>query len=76
MNIENFKLQISEFGTIQICKADLVFTLLLTGEKLDSWQTIISIQMKVLEFIGHKYPIIEAMKNDSNFYCLVLKSKI
>ena len=73
MVLDKLKTQLSKRGTIQLCKEGYVFTLLMTGEKLDNWQTVNAIQMEVLECVGDKYPLIECMRNDTNFLCIVLR---
>ena len=73
MNINKLKQQLLKYGTIQLCKEGYVFTLLITGEKLDNWKTVNAIQMGVLEYVGDNYPLIECVKNDENYFCMVLK---
>lgn len=65
---------LSEFGTVQICKAGVVFTLLMTGTGLTKMSTANKIQMLVVEFTGDDYPTVEAMRNDETYYCIILKA--
>jgi hypothetical protein len=66
---------LSEFGTVQLCKAGLVFTLLMTGEGLTNFTTAGKIQMLVSAFTGDDYPTVEAMRNGETYYCMILKPK-
>lgn len=59
----------------QICKCGVVFTLLLTGTGLSHWNTVNEIMQDVLAVVGEKYTNIETMRNDDNFYCLILKQE-
>ena len=60
---------------IELIKAGNVFTLLLKGEGLSNWETVNYINNLCLESFGDKYQMIEAMKNDNDFFLLVLHSK-
>lgn len=73
MNLDNLIHKLSKKGTVQLCKEGYVFTLLMTGKKLDNWQTVYTIQQEVVEYVGEKYPLIECMRNDEYFLCLVLR---
>ena len=75
MGIDRLQKRMSKIGTIQLCKEGYVFTLLMTGEKLDNWKNVQSIQLGVLEYASEKYPIIECMKNEEGFLCMVLRPK-
>lgn len=52
-----------------------IITVLITGANLSNYENVQNILRDILEYAGEKYPMIEAMKNDNNFYCLVLKPK-
>lgn len=73
MLIEKLKQRLAKIATIEICKDGYVFTLLMTGEKLDNWQTLTAIQMEILECVGDKYALIECMRNNEHFICIVLR---
>jgi hypothetical protein len=75
MTIKQLKIKLSKKGTIQLCKEGVVFTLLLTGTGLSNWNTVNEIMGDVIATVGTKYPNIEAMRNDDNFYCLILKQQ-
>lgn len=75
MKIEALKMILSKFGNVQICKADLVFVMLLTGTGLSKFQTFNDIQELCLQFCADKYPIVEAIRNEDSFFCMVLKPK-
>ena len=45
----------------------------MTGKKLDSMDSFVGIQKLVTDYIKDKYPIIEAMKNEDSFFCMILK---
>lgn len=66
---------LSEYGTVQIIKAGVVFSLLITGEGLDNWGTCNEIQMSIVTALEDEYPEIEVMRNDKSFFCVVLKKK-
>lgn len=64
---------LSKYGMVEVLKADFVFTLLLTGENLDSINRIVSIQTLVLEATEKKYPNIEVVNNTETYVLYVLK---
>lgn len=65
--------QLSQIATIAVIKQGYVFTLLLVGSGLSNWTTVNKIQSIVLDEVGNKYSIIEAMRNDENYFLLILK---
>lgn len=73
--MENLKIELSKFGELQICKEGFVFTVLITGEKLSNWVTAMGIQKLITDYAGDKYPIVECLRDDENFFCIVLKPK-
>lgn len=73
MTIEGLKLKLCKFGTPQIVKEGVVFSVLITGSGLSNWTTVSKIQDLILEYAKDKFPFIEAMKNDDGFFCLILK---
>lgn len=73
MNIDKLKKELSKLGDIQILKAGHVLTLLITGVNLDAGNIFTTIQEAIAKHTDNKYPIIEALRNDSNFFCIVLK---
>lgn len=68
-------MQLVKYGTIQLIKEGVVFTLLITGTGLSNWATVNEIMKLVTDYTKDKYPNIEAMRNDDSFYCLILKAK-
>ncbi len=68
MDLTDLTMELSHFGHVQICHANTVFTLLMTGHDLDNAKTYCSIQTKVLNQVGDHFPYIEAMRNDTNFF--------
>lgn len=75
MTLDNLKDKLSKRGNIQICKEGYVFTLLMTGDDLDNWKVVNEIQMEILNYVGDKYPSIEALRNDHHFFCIILTPK-
>jgi hypothetical protein len=73
MTLDKLKELLSKYGTIQLCKKDYVFTLLMTGENLRNWQLVNEIQTEVVKCVGAEYPVIECMRNDKDFFCIVLR---
>lgn len=65
---------LSDYGTVEICKAGEVFTLLITGKGLNNALTVSEIQLLYLGALKGKYPFIEAVRNTDNYYCVVLKN--
>ena len=59
----------------EIVKEGYVFTVLITGANLSNMDNWLNIQKDITEYAGEKYPIIEAVKNNNNFFCVVLKPK-
>lgn len=75
-NIESLKMKLCKYGTPQIVKEGVVFTVLITGAGLTSSKSVMDLQELILSCAGDKFPIIEAFKNDENFFCLILKPKL
>ncbi len=75
MTLDKLKTNLCKHGMLEICKEGLVFTVLLTGTNLSKSEVVMKIQKDVLEYAGAKYPVIEAMRNDNTFFCLILKPK-
>ncbi len=73
--IDSLKTKLSKIGTVQICKDGYVFALLMTGQNLDNSKVVNKIQMEVLGYFGDKYPLIECMRNDKDYFCLILSPK-
>lgn len=74
MELSKMKEELSQYGEIQICKADSVFTLLMTGEGLGDMKKVIKIQDIISTHVVKRFPVIECAKNDDNFICIVLKN--
>lgn len=72
MTLEQLKIKLSKYATIQICSQQTVFTLLMTGENLTSMVVVSAIQNALLEYAESNYPILECMRNDESFLCIVL----
>lgn len=75
MTFNELKEKLSTYGHIEIISEKTVFTLLLTGNGLTKMQTVSDIQKTIIEYVGDKYPVVEAMKNNQTFFCIVLKPK-
>ncbi len=73
--MEKLKRKLSKFGTLQICKAGYVLTILMTGNNLDHWTIVKEIEDIILDYAGTKYPVIETLKNEDAFFMIVLKPK-
>ena len=70
--IERLTEKLSEFGTVEICSAKKVFTLLMTGEGLDKMSTALAIQEAITEAVTDEYCNVEQLRNSSTYYCIVL----
>ena len=75
LGFENLKEKLSELGTIQIIKVGHVFTLLLTGPGLSKSSTLQQIFDLIRKYPMRNYPVIEAMRNNDNFFCIVLRPR-
>ena len=73
MNLEGLKKKISKYGTLEVIKEGYVFTVLMTGSDFTKWNVVSEIQGAVIEYVGAKYPIIEVLKNEEDFFCLILR---
>lgn len=62
-----------KYGTLQVCKEDFVFTVFITGSDLSNWKIVNDIQKDILDYVGKKYTKIEVLKNDSDFFLMILK---
>lgn len=75
MTLENLKMKLCKYGTPQIVKEGIVFSVLLTGTGLSKSTTVMKLQQLILEYVKEKYPIIEAFRNDDTFFCMILKPR-
>jgi len=75
MTLENLKMKLCKYGTPQIIKEGVVFSVLMTGTGLSQSITVMKLQELILECAKEKFPIIEAFRNDDNFFCMILKPK-
>lgn len=75
MTLDELKKVLSAFAHIQIIKEGYVFTVLMTGKGLSNSQRVMSIQKHIMNYTADKYPLIEAIRNDDTFFCLILKPK-
>ena len=73
MEFEKLKELLSKHGQIEVIKDGYVFTLLMTGKELSKWTTFSEIQENVLKYLGGKFPNIEVMRNEKEYFCLVLR---
>jgi hypothetical protein len=75
MSLDELKMQLSEFGDVQIAKSGYVFTILMTsnGKNLSKYKTVLQIQHLIFNFCGSSFTSIEVFRNDTNFFCIVLK---
>lgn len=73
MEFEKLKELLSKHGQIEVIKDGYVFTLLMTGKQLSKWTTVSEIQENVLKYLGGKFPNIEVMRNEKEYFCLVLR---
>lgn len=66
---------IQKYGNIdiEVLKVGFVLTLLLTGKGLSNIRTVMDIQTKISTITDKQYPIVEVLKNDYNFFLIVLK---
>lgn len=76
MTKEEALLALSKYGDVQILKKEYVFTLLITGTGLSKWETYNQILHIATEYCANEFPMIEASRNNSEFFCLVSKPKI
>lgn len=74
MSLLNLKQKLSKYGTPQIVKEGVVFTVLITGKDLSNFEKWSNIQKLVIDYAGKKYPKIEAFVNEETFFCLILHS--
>ncbi len=64
--------KLSAYGTVEVCNAKEVFTLLMTGENLDKMDTAVVIQKLITEAVTDRYPNLENIRNKDFYYCIVL----
>lgn len=67
--------KLTKYGKVEVCNANHVFTLLITGKKLDNGLTVLDISNSINELMKEYFPIIETCKNDNHFYLLVLRKE-
>lgn len=75
MTLEDLKMKLCDFGNPQIVKEGVVFSVLLTGKGLSKSRTVMKLQDLILDYAKEKFPLLEAMRNDDEFFCLILKPK-
>lgn len=75
MNITQLKTKLCRYGKPEIVKEGDVFTVLITGANLSNFDNMNAIQKAIIDYAGERYPIIECMKNDKDFFCLILKPR-
>jgi len=63
---------LSKFGNVQLLREGKCFSMLITGDGLSNWNTYNKILGLVSDFTKEKYPIVEAIKNEKDFFCMVL----
>ncbi|MGN6491190.1 MAG: hypothetical protein ACTHLE_04280 [Agriterribacter sp.] len=73
MNSDKLKKSLARFGNPLVVKEGIVFTIFITGNGLSKWETVKELQKIALYYSEDKYPNIEAMVNDDNFFLLILK---
>lgn len=76
MTIDGLKQKLCAFGFPLIVKEGVVFTVLIKGKNLSQYKNVEAIQNLILGYAGEKYPLIEAMVNEDEFFCLVLKPQV
>jgi hypothetical protein len=64
---------LTKFGDIQVFNENLVFTVLITGTDLTNMLRQLDIQDILVRYAADRYPIIEVMKNEDNYFLAVLK---
>lgn len=67
--------KLNRFGSVEMLKEGVVFTMLITGTNLTSFDSYNSILQAVTEHTKDKFPLIECLKNEKNFFLIVLKKK-
>lgn len=75
MTLENLKIKLCRYGNLQILKEGVVFSVLITGKGMTNSDSVIKIKELIMSYVGEKFPIIEAMRNEEDFLCLILKPK-
>lgn len=72
--IDELKEQLSEYGKIEVLRASKhIATILITGCELDKLSIYNDLTSIILNKLNGEYPTIEVLKNDSNFFLMVLK---
>ena len=69
--------ELSKIGTVQVIKNDFVFSLLMTKDKQNLSDGMVSLKVLdvVTNYLGNEKPIVEVMKNEEDFLILILKPK-
>lgn len=73
--IDVLRKELYKFGEVEVLKKGVVFTCLLTGKDLTNWETVNSINSTILSHVGDEFPEIELMRNEKNYFIVVLKKK-
>lgn len=71
--MQKFLKQISKYGHVHVAKKGVVFTVFLTGTGLANMQTVIAIGNLVTDYAGSEFSKVELMKNDDDYFLIILK---
>ena len=75
MDLQLLKIELSRLGVVQVCKADYVFTLFMTGEDFTKMSIYNEIIKSCHKNVNDEYPLIEVFKNEKDYFLLILKPK-
>lgn len=64
---------LSKYGNIELVSVQSVLTILITGSGLTLAKNFIGIQTAISAIADDKYPEIVALKNEDNYFLIVLK---
>ena len=78
MKLEKLKQELCKYGHLQIIKEGYVFTVLITkmASSLSNYKNVAEIQKAIINYTSEKYPIIELLVNDDNFFLVVLHPSV
>lgn len=68
---------LSTFGHVKVAKPGSVLTIFLLRDKkpLSNGFDVVMYQQRILDIVGDRYPLIEVMVNDDDYFLLVLTPK-
>lgn len=70
--MDELKLQLSQYGQVDVISEGAVFLLFMTGDNLTEYKKVSNVINLVVDYTKEKYPKVQAMRNEKNYLIMVL----